>query len=314
MALLFFSKTDRDGKFEKQFRAALHQYVPNLDVRTWPNVGNTSDITYAALWLPPEGLFASLPNLTHIFALSAGVDRLLRAPDLPNHVPIYRLIEGGMSTPMSEYVLYGVLQAQRQMHLLSDAQNAKQWMRDAIEPLAAQWQVGILGAGVLASAVAKRLIMNGYPVRTWSRSRKKLDSVTSYAGQEEFNDFCTGLNTVVCLLPLTPETEAIMDQTFFAKLPKGTSLINVARGEHCIDKDLIDALDSGQISSALLDVFQQEPLPETHPFWSHPRVQITPHIAAPTSGAVAAVQVAKGVADAVAGRTPAGLVKRQVGY
>lgn len=314
MALLYFSKTDRDGKFEEQFRAALKKLAPELDVRSWPDLGDANDITFAALWLPPEGLFASLPNLTHIFALSAGVDRLLRAPDLPSHLPIYRLVEGGMSIPMSEYVLYGVLQAQRQMHTLGDAQNAKQWMRDAQEPLARQWHVGILGAGVLASAVAQRLVANGYRVRTWSRSRKSLEAVTSYAGDDELNEFCAGLNTVVCLLPLTPETEGTMNQSFFAKLPRGTSLINVARGEHCVDNDLIDALDTGQISSALLDVFHQEPLPEAHPFWSHPRVQITPHIAAPTAGDVAATQVAKGVADAVAGGTPAGLVNRKTGY
>jgi len=240
VALLFFSKTDRDGKFERQFRAALKQLAPEVDVRIWPDVGNAR-----------------------------------RAPDLPKHVPIYRLVEGGMSEPMSEYVLYGVLQAQRQMQSFADAQTAKQWMRGAQEPTAAQWQVGILGAGVLASAVATRLVANGYSVRTWSRT---------------------------------------LNQEFFSKLPKGTSLINAARGEHCVDNDLIAALDSGQISSALLDVFHQEPLPDTHPFWSHPRIQITPHIAAPTAGDVAATQVAKGVSDAIAGQAPAGLVDRSTGY
>ena len=314
MALLFFSKTDRDGKFERQFRAALKQLAPEVDVRIWPDVGNARDITYAALWLPPEGLFKELPNLTHIFALSAGVDRLLRAPDLPKHVPIYRLVEGGMSEPMSEYVLYGVLQAQRQMQSFADAQTAKQWMRGAQEPTAAQWQVGILGAGVVASAVATRLVANGYSVRTWSRTRKNLAKVRSYAGDGELDEFCQGLNTVVCLLPLTETTEGTLNQEFFSKLPKGTSLINAARGEHCVDNDLIAALDSGQISSALLDVFHQEPLPDTHPFWSHPRVQITPHIAAPTAGDVAATQVAKGVSDAIAGQAPAGLVDRSTGY
>lgn len=314
MALLFFSKTDRDGKFETQFRDALKKLAPEIEVRTWPDIGNACDITYAALWLPPEGLFSSLPNLTHIFALSAGVDRLLRNPDLPSNVPIYRLVEAGMGDPMSEYVLYGVLQAQRQMHLFHDAQNTKQWMRGAQEPAAKHWQVGILGAGVLASAVATRLVSNGYPVRTWSRSRKQLASVTSYAGSDELDEFCSGLDTLVCLLPLTPDTEGIMNRTLFAKLPNGASLINVARGEHCVDNDLIAALDSGQISSALLDVFQQEPLPESHPFWSHPGVQITPHIAAPTAGDVAAMQVATGVSDAVAGRTPNGLVNPTTGY
>ena len=314
MALLFFSKTDRDGKFESQFRIALKKLAPELEVRTWPDVGNAEEITYTALWLPPEGLFAALPNLTHIFALSAGVDRLLQAPDLPKKVPIYRLEDGGMSTPMSEYVLYGVLQAQRQMHAFGDAQNTKQWLRGAQEPAAAHWQVGILGAGVLASSVATRLVMNGYSVRTWSRTRKTLDAVTSYAGNEELDDFCAGLNTLVCLLPLTPDTKGTLNKDLFAKLPSGTSLINVARGEHCVADDLIAALDSGQISSALLDVFDIEPLPDSHPYWSHPRIQITPHIAAPTAGDVAAKQVAQGVADALAGVEPAGLVNRDTGY
>ncbi len=314
MALLFFSKSDRDGAFENKFRQALSELAPELEVRTWPDVGDAKDIQYAALWLPPPGLFDALPNLTHIFALSAGVDRLLRAPDLPQHVPIYRLEEGGMGTPMSEYVLFGVLQAQRQMHVLADAQQAKQWTRDAIEPAAANWHVGILGAGVLASAVATRLVNNGYPVSTWSRSRKQLNGVTSYAGPNEQIEFCSNLNTLVCLLPLTAETEGLLDASFFNQLPRGTALINVARGEHCVDEDLINALDSGQISSALLDVFHEEPLPQDHPFWQHPRVQITPHIAAPTAGDVAAKQVAQGVADAVAGREPKGFVDRGMGY
>ena len=314
MALLFFSKTDRDGKFESSFRNALNTLAPQIEVRTWPSVGNADDITYAALWLPPEGLFESLPNLTHIFALSAGVDRLLQAPDLPNDVPIYRLIEGGMGAPMSEYVLFGVLQAQRQMNALASAQSAKQWTRSNIETRAAKWEVGILGAGVLASAVAKRLVLNGYPVRTWSRSRKNIESVKSYAGENELEAFCIGLKTVVCLLPLTSETEGTLNQAFFAMLPRGTSLINVARGEHCVDDDLIEALDSGQISSALLDVFHEEPLPIDHPFWSHPRVQVTPHIAAPTAGDVTAMQVAKGINEAFLGRTPEGLVNRTIGY
>lgn len=314
MALVFYSGTDRDGLFESRFRNALKTLAPSLEVRTWPDIGNANDIEYAALWLPPAGLFKALPNLTHIFALSAGVDRLLKANDLPDDVPIYRLEDGGMSTPMSEYVLMGVLQAQRQMPVLADAQAAKLWKRDAPEPAACDWHVGILGAGVLASAVAERLVLNGYRVSTWSRTKKDLNGVHSYIGPDQSKPFCSTLNTLVCLLPLTPATTGILDEDFFKQLPVGTSLINAARGEHCVDDDVIAALDSGQLSSALLDVFHEEPLPQSHPFWSHPRVQITPHVAAPTSGDTAAIQVAQGVADAVNGRRPGGLVNRETGY
>jgi len=314
MALLFHSGSDAHGRFEARCRAALKEALPSLEVRTWPDIGNASDIRYAALWLPPEGLFEALPNLTHIFALSAGVDRLLKADDLPQNIPIYRLEDGGMSQPMSEYVLMGVLQAQRQMSIFADAQANKLWKPDAPEPSASEWHVGILGAGVLASAVATRLILNGYTVSTWSRTPKNLTGVRSYAGLDQLETFCSSLNTLVCLLPLTTETQGLLNKQLFDQLPKGASLINAARGEHCIDEDLIDALNSGQISSALLDVFHEEPLPDSHPFWSHSRVQITPHIAAPTAGEVAAKQIAKGVADAHAGREPCGLVDRQQGY
>jgi len=314
MALLFYSATDTDGTFEVQFRAAIKTSLPTLEVRTWPEIGNASEIRYAALWLPPKGLFKPLINLTHIFALSAGVDRLLMADDLPKGVPIFRLEDGGMSTPMSEYVLMGVLQAQRQMPLLADAQANKRWQRDAPETAACDWHVGILGAGVLASAVASRLVQNGYRVSTWSRTQKNLPRVQSFAGPDQLQTFCSTLNTLVCLLPLTAETQGLLNTRVFNQLPKGASLINAARGEHCVDEDLIAALDSGQVSSALLDVFHEEPLPESHPFWSHPKVQITPHIAAPTAGDVAAKQIAQGVTDAHAGRQPGGLVDRKTGY
>jgi len=285
-----------------------------VEVRTWPDIGDPNDIRFAALWLPPEGLFGQLPNLTHIFALSAGVDKLLQAPDLPTDIPIYRLEDGGMAEPMSEYVLYGVLHAQRQFPALMIAQQQQQWVRDAIEPRAKDWQVGILGAGVLASAAARRLVNNGYPVRTWSRTRKSLSGVQSFAGAAELTQFCHGINTLVCLLPLTTETKGILNASLFSHLPAGASLINAARGEHCVDADLLQALDNGTLCHALLDVFHQEPLPPEHPFWSHPRVQITPHIAAPTSGDDAANGVAKAVAEALAGREPAGLVDRKNQY
>jgi len=313
MALLFYSATDRDGRFESSFREELKNLAPDLEIRNWPDIGDASDIQYAALWLPPQGLFASLTHLTHIFALSAGVDKLLSAEDLPK-VPIYRLQDGGMATPMSEYVLYGVLKAQRQINVLKDAQSESLWKRDAIEPAASDWKVGILGAGVLAEAVAKRLLANGYSVRTWSRSRKNVTDIQSFAGNEELDAFRENLNTLVCLLPLTDDTQDLLNASFFEKLPMGTNLINAARGEHCVDADLIAALDSGQLSHALLDVFREEPLPRNHPFWHHPNIQITPHIAAPTSGNVAAKQVAQKVADAIAGKEPEGFVDRTHGY
>ncbi len=314
MALLYYSGTDKDGVFERRFRDALKTLSPSLDVRTWPDVGDAKEIRFAALWLPPEGLFDALPNLTHIFALSAGVDRLLKAADLPADVPIYRLEDGGMSTPMSEYVLMGVLHAHRQMHVLADAQAAKQWKRDAAEPAAADWHVGILGAGVLSSAAAERLVMNGYKVSTWSRTEKHLNGVKSYFGPDQLSTFCGTLNTLVCLLPLTPDTTGLLNAEFFNQLPEGTSLINAARGEHCVDDDVITALNDGRLSSAMLDVFHEEPLPPTHPFWTHPKVIITPHNAAPTAGNIAAQQVAKNVADALAGRELAGFVDRNKGY
>jgi len=297
VALLFYSGTDRNGTFEASFRSALKKVAPSLEVRTWPELGDANDIRFAALWLPPENLFSKLPNLTHIFALSAGVDKLLQASDLPQDVPIYRLLDGGMATPMSEYVLLGVLQAQRQLQVLAEAQQQKLWKRDTDEPQAKDWHVGILGAGVLAQAAAQRLVANGYPVSTWSRSHKN-----------------TALNTLVCLLPLTPNTANILNSRLFDQLPTGASLINAARGEHCVDDDLIAALDRGQISSALLDVFREEPLPAEHLFWSHPKITITPHIAAPTSADVSARYVAEGVANALAGTQPAGLVNRHSGY
>ena len=282
MALLFRSTVDSAARW----RAQLTRLTQELEVRVWPEIGDPAAIDYALVWRPEPGFLASLPNLKLILSLGAGVDHLLGDPRLPLHLPILRLVDPHMTDAMSEYVTLQVLRLHRRDLDYRSQQQARVW-RELDQQNAAERRVGILGLGELGQDAAKKLKALGFDVAGWSRSEKAVEGVRSYAGAAGLAPLLGRSEIIVCLLPLTAETEGILNKRTLALLPKGAALVNAARGAHLVEEDLLAALASGQISAAVLDVFREEPLPVDHPFWHHPRVVVTPHIAAFTNPATA---------------------------
>jgi len=283
MALLFRSTVDSAARWRSQ----LTRLTQQLDIRVWPEIGDPAEIDYALVWRPEPGFLASLPSLRLILSLGAGVDHLLGDPRLPRHLPIVRLVDPHMTNAMSEFVVLQVLRLHRRDLDYRAQQEAGVW-RELDQPNAAERRVGILGLGELGQDAAKKLKALGFDVAGWSRSGKAVAEVGSYAGSAGLAPLLGRSEILVCLLPLTAETEGILNARTLALLPRGAALVNVARGAHLVEEDLLAALASGQISAAVLDVFRDEPLPAGHPFWHHPRVVVTPHVAAFTNPSTAA--------------------------
>lgn len=283
MVLLFASPDDDPIAW----RAALQRRLPDLEVRIWPELGDNGAIEAALVWLPPPGLLASLPQLRAIFSLGAGVDRLLEDPTLPAEVPLCRMVDPSLTASMAEFAFLHVLRYHRDLDVYEAQQRRAEWRLVLPRPASAT-VVGLLGLGELGAAAARLLADHGFTVRGWSRSRKAVEGVACFAGPEELDPFLEGLGVLVCLLPLTAETRGILNARLFARLPAGARLVNLARGGHLVEQDLLDALDTGHLAHATLDVFAREPLPPDHPFWRHPRISVTPHAASyslPESGA-----------------------------
>jgi glyoxylate/hydroxypyruvate reductase len=283
MTLLFYSTVDSAARW----RAQLERLTRELDIRVWPEIGDPTEIDYALVWRPEPGLLAALSNLKLILSLGAGVDHLLGDPQLPRHLPIVRLVDPHMTAAMSEYVVLQVLRLHRRDLDYRAQQEARDW-RELDQKNAADRRVGILGFGELGQDVAHKLKALGFDVAGWSRSAKTAAGIATYAGAAGFPPLLARSEILVCLLPLTPETEGILNARSLALLPQGAALVNAARGAHLVEEDLLAALASGQVSAAVLDVFADEPLPLGHPFWHHPRIVVTPHVAAFTNPATAA--------------------------
>ena len=297
--------------------ANLQQRIPGARVRVW-QPGDVAHADYALVWHPPVEMLRGRSALKAVFALGAGVDSILSQlkahPDmLPTGVPLYRLEDTGMGLQMQEYAVSQVLHWFRRFDDYQRQQLAGEW-----QPLAeydhAGFTIGILGAGVLGAKVAESLVSWGFPVRCWSRSRKQYPGVTSFAGQDELSAFLDGTRVLINLLPNTPQTAGIINAGLLRQLLPQSFVLNLARGIHLIEDDLLAALDSGQIKGAMLDVFSQEPLPVSSRLWQHPRVVMTPHIAAVTRPAQAVSFIGKTIISIEAGNHPAGQVDLVRGY
>lgn len=291
--------------------------LPQANIRQWVK-GDNQSADYAMVWLPPYECLAGRKDLKGIFALGAGVDAILKQEQenpgtLPAGVPLMRLEDTGMALQMEEYAMAKVLYYFRHMDEYRQFQSQRQW-----KPLPANrhedFVVGVMGAGALGQAVAERLVDFGFHVRTWSRSEKHIDKVISYHGQEQLNDFLHGTRVIINLLPSTPQTVGILNQSLFSQLQQKAYIINLARGSHLIEQDLLVALESGQVAGASLDVFASEPLPQMHPFWTHPRVAITPHIAAITLPQEAMDMISNNIKRIESGQQPLGIVDMGRGY
>ena len=270
-------------------------------------------IRYALVWKPPRGFLAQFPNLKAILALGAGVDPIPTDPALPKGVPLLRLVDAGFPAQMAEYAIYAVLRFQRRMGELESLQKQARW--NQLDPFFIRdFPVGVMGLGVIGTVVAQRLAAAGYAMAGWAKSTKRLDGVEVFSGSKAFKGFLSRSRVVVNALPLTPQTENILDAAAFAAMPRGGYIVNIGRGAHLVDRDLIAALDSGQLEGAMLDVFREEPLRSSHPFWHHPKIVVTPHVAAPTIASEVQVQVIENIKRLERGESPLGLVDRDRGY
>ena len=253
----------------------------SLDLRLWPDAGRARDIEYALAWKPPVGVLKQFTNLKAIFSLGAGVDHIFRDTDLPEDVPIVRVVDQNLTMRMSEYVVLHVLWHHRRQRIYEHFQKEAKW-HGLKQPAASETRVGVMGLGELGIDAALKLKTMGFRVAGWSQSRKKLDGIDSFRGRGELKAFLNRTDILVCLLPLTKDTRGLLNAGLFHDLAKdgagdGPVLINVGRGELQVEADILTALDSGDLYAATLDVFEKEPLSPDSPLWRHPRVTITPH-------------------------------------
>jgi glyoxylate/hydroxypyruvate reductase A len=295
-----------------QWARAFAERAPDLPFRVWPDVGNPAQVRYLAAWMPPENIAATFPNLELVFSVGAGVDQF-DVSQLPPGIPLIRMLEPGITESMVEYVTMAVLALHRDLVHFIAQQREQTWREIQIAP-AAKRRVGVMGLGVLGQAVLERLKVFGFPLAGWNRSPRSIESVSCYAGAETLRDFLGRTDILVCLLPLTGQTRGILSRNLFEALPRGAGLVNVGRGGHLVEADLIAALERGTLSAAVLDVAEQEPLPAGHPFWSHPGILLTPHNASMTTPETAVEFVLDTIGHHRRGESLPGLVDRERGY
>lgn len=304
-----------DGNaWSKYVQAAL----PNHKVRVWPDVGPPEDVHYAAAWLPPVNVLKSLTGLKVIFSLGAGVDAILTDPSLPSDVPIVRVNDPDLTMRMSEHVVLQVLLHHRQQRRIEANQRTRIW--DSFPQHAASaLRVGIMGLGVLGTDAALKLRHLGFPTAGWSRSGRNIEGIECYSGADELDAFLARTDVLVCLLPATPETDGILNRALFRKLarsgPLGAPvLINAGRGRQQVDEDILASLDAGELHGASLDVFRKEPLAPESPYWTHPKVFVTPHSAADSDPATICNYLARQIERFERDGTLQNLVDRSRGY
>ncbi len=285
------------------WQQALQRLMPDMTVYAYPDIPDPDEILYAAVWHHPHEDLLRYKNLKAVLVLGAGTDHIDQAPVLPK-VPIVRLIDPAVGNDMAQYVLYWLMHCQRGYQQYHEQQQSKIWQRYEY-PLAADYQVTILGAGQIASFIAERIAVNGFKTAVWSRSpRPDSSGVTYHHSEYGLHTALSGARVLVNCLPLKDTTREFINRARFAQLPKGAAFINVSRGAVVHEQDLLTALDEGQLSFAALDTFSAEPLPKDHPFWSHPKVRVTPHMSGATYTRTAAGVIVENIMRVERGEQP----------
>jgi len=309
------------------WQQALASRLPGADIRI--DSASSFRPDYAVGWKPPQDFFDRHPGLKAFFSCGAGVDHLLAHPGLPSAMPVFRLEDAGMADLMADYCLHELLRIAGRHGEYAKAQALATWL--ALEPIArSQLSVGVLGMGVLGRQVAHRLAEAGFPVVGHARTAVQIEQsirgdlpdrlITSSGpidilrGPAQLPPFLARTRVLILLAPLTPQTQDLINSQVLSQLQADAWLINVARGELVVDEDLIAALNDGRLAGATLDVFREEPLPASHPFWHHPKIRVTPHVSAPTQVQVSADQVAAKLTALQRGQMPSGLIERHRGY
>ena len=314
MKVTLFTGTMAKEAWREALGKALSAAGLDVDLQPWN--GHSIGARYAIVWLPPAELFAAEPQLRAVFNLGAGVDALLGRAVVPPELPIVRLVDAGMGVKIAEYVCFAIARITRGLDRFAPPpQGLRDW--NAPRPRDEAPRVGVLGVGAMGAAILEAVARFGYPVAAWSRRPREIAGVETLAGRSQLDAFLAKARILVDALPLTDETRNLLDRRAFAQLPRGAHVINVGRGGTIVDDDLLAALDEGQLASATLDVFRVEPLPPEHRFWSHPKVTVTPHLAAPTPYGAASDQIAEALRQLERGtdaRELPGYVDRSAGY
>lgn len=309
MSLLLIAK-NRDFTSLKE---AIQELDPNVDVEVWPRVDKKERVNFAVCWNHPEKVLGNYPNLRAVSSLGAGVNHLLDDESLPNDIPISRLITDSLQSQMGDYVLNAITNYRLHTYRYFDQKRTGDWKPHG-NISKASTPIGIMGLGEMGLHVATLLSQHGYKVNGWSRSKKELDGVSTFAGNDELDAFLNETKVLVNLLPLTEETDGILDLDLFKKLKKPGYLINVGRGSHLVEEDLIYAFDMDYLEGACLDVFEEEPLPKNHTFWNRPQIMVTPHVAAITPAEEAAKVIVENYKRAMSGMELMFEVDREKGY
>jgi glyoxylate/hydroxypyruvate reductase A len=309
MSLLLIAK-NRDFTSLKE---AIQRLDANIDVEVWPRVEKKERVNFAVCWNQPEKVLGNYPNLRTVSSLGAGVNHLLDDESLPTEIPITRLITESLQSQMGDYVLNAITNYRLHTYRYYDQKRTGDW-----KPFGniskSETPVGIMGLGEMGLHVATSLVQQGYKVNGWSRSKKDLDGIDSFAGNNELEAFLNETKILANLLPLTNETEGILDLDLFKKLIKPGYLINVGRGSHLVEEDLIYAFDMDYLEGACLDVFEEEPLPKNHTFWNRKQIMVTPHVAAITPAGEAARVIVENYKRAMSGMELMFKVDRDKGY
>lgn len=307
MALLI-ATPDRDAT---TLARHMRDFDPGIDLRIWPDPGAREDILFVLAWKPPDEVFGQLPNLRAVSSLGAGVDALIGNQAIPPHVQIGRLAGPRLADNMAAYLVAMVVAHWKRLPNFIADQKMQRWNPWAPE---SPPTVGLLGIGRMGRRSAAAFAELGFPVHGFSRSGRGPEGVRMHAGDEGLAELAGISDYLINLLPLTWQTREILDRRLFSRMKPDATLINVGRGEHLVDEDLLAALDAGRPGCAVLDVFRQEPLPVEHPFWTHPGIFITPHCASITLTVEAAELAVKSYHRVMAGKPPLGCVDRERGY
>jgi glyoxylate/hydroxypyruvate reductase A len=308
MSFLYKSDPARGAVWARHFA----ERAPEVPFHMWPDVGDPAQVRYLAVWTMPAGLVETLPNLEVLFCVGAGIDQL-DLSKVPDSIPVVRMVEPGLVAGMVEYATLAVLALHRDWPAYAAQQRERKWQALRVAR-AQERRVGVMGLGVMGQAVLEKLHGFGFPCAGWSRAARRLDGIECHAGEDALPAFLGRTDILVNLLPLTAETRGILSRGLFEALPRGAAVVNVGRGGHVVAGDLIAALDAGHLSAAILDVTDPEPLPPEHPFWIHPRIVVTPHIASETQPETSASVVIDNIRRHQRGAPLVGLVDRQRGY
>ncbi|WP_291047275.1 MULTISPECIES: 2-hydroxyacid dehydrogenase [unclassified Empedobacter] len=284
LALIFNQKST------EEWQRNLQELLPDTKVEVYPNISNLEDVEFIATWKPHKNYVAEFPNLKVVQSVGAGIDHLLHTK-IPDSIKVTRIVDPALKQEMFEHVLACVMTSMKNLLTYYKDQVRKEW-KPTIYQNIKETTITILGLGEIGKLVAEQFVALGFQVKGWSNSPKNINGVESFSGKEGLNAAISKTNFIVNILPLTDDTEGILNKDFFKECSVHAVLINVGRGAHLVEKDLLIAIEEKQIKEAYLDVFVEEPLPENHPFWTNENVYVTPHIASVTNATTALKQVA----------------------